>query len=278
MILKTTLCTMTLVILGQAALLRGQAAGPEAPRPDLSRIPVRIAETDARARLELWETSLGRFWIPVPGRDVMPHLQWEQLDQKVYAHPDAHVQAGDVVLDCGAHIGFFTRVALRAGARLVVAVEPEAANIVSFKRNFEKELRAGTVKLVAKGVWSGAGKLPLNLSGSSNDSHTLLDGAQGRGKETIEVVDIDRLAGDLGLPRIDFIKMDIEGAELQALKGARAAIGRWRPRLAISAYHVKGDPANIARAVWEMRPDYRVASKDVTRSAAGVVPKVLFFY
>jgi FkbM family methyltransferase len=39
------------------------------------------------------------------------------------------------------------------------------------------------------------------------------------------------------LPRIDFIKMDIEGSELAALRGAEASIRRWRPKLAISLYH-----------------------------------------
>jgi FkbM family methyltransferase len=262
-----------------AASAAGQAPGPVPPRPDSTKSSVKLVKADPQAGLELWDTVLGQFWIPSPGRDVMAHLQWEQTEQKVYDSPDAHVKTGDVVLDCGAHIGYFTRVALRAGASLVVAVEPEVANIAAFKRNFEKELRAGTVKLVAKGVWNSTGKLSLNVSGQSNDSHTVLERTDSRKTETIEVVDIDRLARELRLSKVDFVKMDIEGAELKALQGARNSIAKWRPRLAISAYHVAGDPGNIATFVWRTRTDYRVTSKDVTLGAAGaVVPKVLFFF
>ncbi len=267
-----------LLLLLTPAAASAQTPGPAPPAPDSTRSTVRLVRTDAQAKLEEWNTGLGQFWIPAPGHDVMAHLQWEQLEQKVYHQTDTHVQPGDVVLDCGAHIGFFTRVALRAGAALVVAIEPEAANVAAFRRNFEKELRSGTVKLVPKGVWNTTGKLALNLSGNSNDSHTVLERTDAAGKETIEVVDIDRLAGELRLPKIDFIKMDIEGAELKALQGGRRSIAKWRPRLAISAYHVPGDPANICRTVWEARSDYRVASKDVTRGAGGIVPKVLFFF
>lgn len=48
---------------------------------------------------------------------------------------------------------------------------------------------------------------------------------------------IDSLVADGTLPRIDFIKMDIEGSELAALIGAQAALKKWRPKLAISLYH-----------------------------------------
>jgi len=48
---------------------------------------------------------------------------------------------------------------------------------------------------------------------------------------------IDSIVAANNVPRIDFIKMDIEGSELGALNGAEAAIRRWRPKLAISLYH-----------------------------------------
>ena len=243
-----------------------------------TEVPVKKIAEDSQSGLELWETMLGRLWIPGPGIDVIRHLQWEQVVEKVYDHPLVHVRPGDVVIDCGAHIGAFTRVALRSGAKTVVAVEPERANIWAFRRNFEKEIESGQVKLVPKGVWDSAGKLPLHLS-TVVDSHSLVVPQNSGKEETVDVTTLDSLVGGLSLPRVDFIKMDIEGAELRALRGARKVLAKYQPRLAISSYHLKGDPAAICALVWQVRTDYLVTSKDLVKAEAGaLVPKVLFFY
>ena len=249
--------------------------------PALGRAPLqsqaKLVQRDSKAGLELWDTMLGRIWIPSPGAEVIRHLEWEQTVQKVYEHPAVHVTAGDVVIDCGAHIGGFTRVALRAGARLVVAIEPEQANLVAFKRNFAAEMRAGSVKQVPKGVWDTTGRLSLHLS-TVGDSHSVVIPQDKGNDESIEVTTIDALVADLHLARVDFIKMDIEGAERNALRGARQTLLRYRPRLAVSAYHQKGDPATICEIVWQTCGDYLVGSKDIEEEGGVQVPKVLFFY
>ena len=76
------------------------------------------------------------------------------------------------------------------------------------------------------------------------------------GVEQIETVALDDvLAGK----RITFIKMDIEGAEYEALTGARKLIMENRPRMAISVYHKFEDFVTLANLVLEMHPDYRIA-------------------
>ena len=55
-----------------------------------------------------------------------------------------------------------------------------------------------------------------------------------------------------------FIKMDIEGAELEALKGSREIIQRYRPRLAISAYHKKEDLVELPLYIKELVPEYKL--------------------
>jgi len=66
---------------------------------------------------------------------------------------------------------------------------------------------------------------------------------------------------------------------LNALLGAKQVLKRWRPRLAVSSYHKKGDPAAICSAIWSIQPNYLVGSKDRLRGPEGAqVPKVLFFY
>lgn len=239
---------------------------------------VRMIREDRQAGLELWETKLGPFWIPRPGFYVMRHLELEQSVQQVYYHPSVHVKPGDVVIDCGAHIGGFTRTALQAGARLVVAVEPEKANALAFRRNFAQELKEGKVVLVEKGVWDTTGTLSLHLS-TTGDSHSVAIGQNSGKDQAIEVTTIDALVENHKLRAVDFIKFDIEGSEQQALRGAARVLPRFHPRLAVSSYHKKGDPSAICSLVWGMHPGYLVSSKERLRGPEGAdVPKVLFFH
>lgn len=76
------------------------------------------------------------------------------------------------------------------------------------------------------------------------------------GVTEIETVALDEvLAGK----KITFIKMDIEGAEYEALLGARKLIAENRPRMAISVYHKYEDFVTLANLVLEMHPDYRIS-------------------
>ena len=71
-------------------------------------------------------------------------------------------------------------------------------------------------------------------------------------------VRIDDVVQSLKLDRVDFLKMDIEGAEGGALLGAQDTIRRFRPKLAISAYHRVGDLYVLPRLIRKLLPDYRL--------------------
>lgn len=95
----------------------------------------------------------------------------------------------------------------------------------------------------------------------------------------VPLTTIDALVAELRLSRVDFIKMDIEGAERQALRGGAATIARFRPRMEISVDHLPGDPQvvpAIVRAAW---PGYRMKyllCYSVRRWS--VDPAVVYFY
>lgn len=78
-----------------------------------------------------------------------------------------------------------------------------------------------------------------------------------KGKEGIEtdVVSVDSL---LNGKAATFIKMDVEGAEYDAIEGAYNTILNHRPKMQISAYHKSGDLLEIPKRVLEIRPDYKV--------------------
>lgn len=68
---------------------------------------------------------------------------------------------------------------------------------------------------------------------------------------------LDTLVEQGVVERVDFIKMDVEGSEIDALAGAADSIRRFRPKLAISLYHKKSDFRDIPLFIHSILPDYR---------------------
>ncbi len=203
--------------------------------------------------LELYETPYGRFWAAPGSHYTLPFNLAEQAVH-LYGSGAHFVQKGDTVLDCGANVGVFTRFALDAGAARVVAIEPAPDNVECLRRNFEKEIAAGRVILVPKGVWDHPDELDLKIE-EGNEAAATFVMSLSRVTRTVRVplVPIDSLVSELGLDRVDFIKMDIEGAEVRALQGARETLARHHPRLSIAVYHDWEHPVEVpktARAAW----------------------------
>lgn len=69
-------------------------------------------------------------------------------------------------------------------------------------------------------------------------------------------IDLDSYVAQKNLPRVDYIKLDIEGAELDMLHGAAKTITRWKPKMAISAYHKREDLWTLANYIKALRSDY----------------------
>src|SRR6187551_3037295 len=92
--------------------------------------------------LELWETPKGLFWTPSRSRYGLPfHLAEQEMN--IYGDEQMGVRKGDIVLDCGANIGTFTRTALDRGAKTVVAIEPAPENLECLRRTFANEIASG---------------------------------------------------------------------------------------------------------------------------------------
>ena len=177
------------------------------------------------ASYEQWKTPMGTYWIPTDSRYVLPFNLAEQ-QREIYGHGDHFVRPGDIVLDCGANIGVFVHSALRAGAQKVIAIEPAPENLECLRRNFKPEMEQGRVVIYPKGVWDRDDFLTLNIThaNSAADSFVITPEHSSPSSEKLPLTTIDKLVAELGLPRVDFIKMDIEGAEVKALNGARETI------------------------------------------------------
>lgn len=134
---------------------------------------------------------------------------------------DAHTTRDSIVLDIGAHIGAFTIPTARRVAK-VFAFEPQEDVREVLQKNLEiNDIRNVEVLPYAVGWKSGVGK----YTSQPTDNGSV--GLRNEGEKEVRVVSLD----ELDLPPMDFIKVDVEGMELQVLAGARDTIIRCRPTL-----------------------------------------------
>ena len=231
------------------------------------------------AGFHLWETPRGRWWIPQGDDFVLPFNLAEQ-QREIYGSGEHAVRAGDIALDCGANVGVWTRVALDRGARRVVAFEPAPENIESYRRNFKDEIAAGRVVLVPKGAWDKEDLLTLRRDPHNSAADTFVMLEKNPKVETVQapLTTIDKVVAELRLDRVDYIKMDIEGAETRALAGARAALAKYRPRLSVATEHFPDDAMRIPEAVRAAWPGYRLTCGPCLETNDGHLrPDVLYF-
>jgi FkbM family methyltransferase len=237
--------------------------------------------------LLLWQTPYGRSWIS--GAQTLEAARFRAPD--LYHWPprwaqdssNRVVRSGDTVIDCGGHIGESSAMALRLGAALVVAVEPDPLSAEALRRNLAQPLAQGRLIVVEKAVWSKEGTLTLRRGEASPMSTTRVersrhapDAAEASGIP-VPMTTIDRLVSDLKLPKVDVIKMDIEGAEREALKGARETIARFKPRLAIGSYHMPDDRQVVPAVVLDIRKDYTIRPARCLPGHGRIIPHELFF-
>jgi FkbM family methyltransferase len=229
---------------------------------------------------ELWETPDGPYWVP--RGHLLSHNLSEQERGIYEGGAQQSVRPGDVVIDCGANVGLFTRRALKAGASLVVAVEPSPENLLCLRRNFEAEVGTGTVRIVSKGVFDHEGQLGFRIIGDNTTGNRFVvnpNPAQAAGLMLLPITTIDRLVEELPLTRVDFIKMDIEGSEEYAIKGALQTLKRFRPRMAICVYHRRTDADVIPSLVASADATYRIrcGTCSFNKKRLRLAPEVMLF-
>jgi FkbM family methyltransferase len=155
-------------------------------------------------------------------------------------------EEGDVVIDCGGCWGdtalYFAHEVGASGE--VHSFEFISSNLDILRQNLQGNPELGSrVSVSEHPVWDQSG-VPMNYLDIGPGSCVNPD-SPGAGP-TVATIAIDDYVKQAGLKRVDFIKMDIEGAELRALKGAVETLRTFRPKLAIALYHQVSDFARVA--------------------------------
>lgn len=174
------------------------------------------------------------------------------VEEELIPYWNAHHPAqGEVHLDVGAQIGSYSLLAATSGA-IVHAIEPDPNN----RRFLRRNIRANKldIQVCSIGAWNKEDTLNFR-------SHDAMSSIKGVGMipstlpalNRIKVGTIDNIVKQLGTQKIDVIKMDIEGAEIEALEGARNTILKDHPVLLIEAYHQRGGQPTLGRVLALLR-------------------------
>ena len=228
---------------------------------------------------EQWQTPNRTYWIPRGSQFVLPFNLAEQAEH-IYGAGEQAMKSGDIVLDCGANIGVTVEEALKAGARTIVAIEPAPENLECLRRNFPKEIESGRVVIYPKGVWDKDDVLTLNVDPKNSAADSVVMKPEGsEGKIQVPLTTVDKIVAELKLDRVDYIKMDIEGAEPNALRGAHDTIARFKPRLSIASYHVGTHATVIPEIINGTRADYKTECGpcNEVKGEMRIRPEILYF-
>ena len=139
------------------------------------------------------------------------------------------IKEGDIVVDAGANIGGFTlQAAKKVGKNgRVITFEPNERNMKILQMNC-KANNFDNVIFCKKGLWSKKETLEFFESHRKGE-HSLIHNDEQHDKfnlssTKIEVDTLDNLLKEMNINKVDFLKMDIEGAEFHAIKGATNSI------------------------------------------------------
>jgi FkbM family methyltransferase len=246
---------------------------------------VQLVAQDEAAGMVLLRVGGHDYWYPGDAsREKLGGVYAEIYDPHqghFYESQGALLRPGDVVLDAGACEGFFVRYALERGARVLV-VEPWSAMADCLERTYAPEIARGEVAIarVMLGRAAGVGELIVDLDfpfGARSEGATGEDQIEAESatradrtrSEQVPITTIDSLVAGSIFGRVDFVKMDIEGAEADALAGAGATLQGCLPRLSVTTYHHSWDWRRIAEEVRAFVPGYRFWLKGMVRYDTG---------
>ena len=148
----------------------------------------------------------------------------------------------------------------RGGA--IYAFEPVAETFAILQKT--AELNPNIIP-VNKGLSNKIESVPLfintegNTGGNSLMDHEADSNFENAG--SVEVTSIDDFVRENNLPRVDFIKADIEGFERHMLEGAQETLRTFAPKLALCTYHLPDDPEVLESLIKKANPKYNVVQK-----------------
>ena len=194
---------------------------------------------------------------------IFKQEQYSNYENQVF------VEENNIVLDCG---GCWGETALyfaeKAKNGKVFSFEFIKSNIDIFEKNISIN-KIDNIEIIPNPLWS-KDNLEFFYYDNGPASQVSLENTDNL-NESVKSTTIDKIVSLKKLSKVDFIKMDIEGAELEALKGAENTIRNYKPKLAISLYHRNLDFYTIPKFIKDLKLGYKFYLGHATPSQSETV-------
>jgi FkbM family methyltransferase len=212
-----------------------------------------------------WQKFLDaqNLWHDDASREIYAQILWFRYGRRLEAHPviqaDHQYAPTDLprwseplrLVDGGACQGEAIRTLKQSGYHFeqIYAFEPDLSNFEKLSSYLKRDFRETHTTLFPCGLWSRTEK--LSFAGGLGAASAV----SGSGDEKITVLRLDEV---LGQQPLSLVKLDVEGAEMQAMEGMRSIIEKYRPGLAICVYHQPGDIVNIPMTIKSWNIGYKL--------------------
>ena len=154
---------------------------------------------------------------------------------------------GDVIIDAGAYCGLTAYLFSKAvgSAGKVVAIEADPRNYECLTSNLNR-LQVQNIDVLQAAVWRSNGL--VDFASEGNMGSAILEVSPGKpNKVGVRALTLSDICDELSLSRVDHVKVDIEGAEYEALPAASGFIARYRPDFLVEMHLENDRPVNVPR-------------------------------
>jgi FkbM family methyltransferase len=192
----------------------------------------------------------------------IPRIMEEIYIEKVYDDvPDFGPRKGENVLDIGAHIGLYTlqtaRIVGAKGSVIAVEADPKTFNLLERNAKLSDDALITCVKTL---LWSEPKELVFHRDPSGFGSHSAVFERGGQ-KVRMQAQSLDSLVKTLNITKVSLIKLDVEGAALEVLKGGTGTLKRWKPRIICAAYHTSEESQLVSNFLKSL--DYDPETREI---------------
>lgn len=194
--------------------------------------------------------------IEVKDWPMLPVWKMEDVEKQYFPDDIIKLSQHETFVDCGAFTGDTLKIFIGLVEKFnrYYALEPDDTKFTELNNIMEKAKQKGEVIHFPVGVSEKKEKVCFS-NASSADGQVIHDAVSADGSKYIELNSIDNLLR--GEKNVTFLKMDIEGEELLALKGAQVIIQKYKPKLAICVYHKREDLITIPQYLRYLVPEYK---------------------